>query len=271
MTVTSTWRHRLGTLLRARPGGAPTTVTVRAGVAAGLRLGTADASADYRDGTNELPVQQAVRDLLRPGHVFFDVGSNIGFFALLASREVGPSGEVHAFEPVPRIADAVRRNAALNEMTNVRVHTVAVADADGSADLVLAGHPGGATLSAQDVPPDATGVARVKVVTLDRLVGDGTVPLPDVVKIDVEGAEMQVLDGMAQLLRTRRPSLVCELDSADPHVLAEKIRVWRARMLTLDYEVQDLAASYEGSGWHVYHATARPSAPRSAPGQGSSA
>ncbi|MCW2715749.1 MAG: methyltransferase FkbM family [Frankiales bacterium] len=247
-------RRGAGVVRRTRPG----TVVVRGGVAAGLRMGTSDASADYRPGTNELPVQEALRGLLRPGAVFFDVGSNVGFFALLAAREVGVTGAVHAFEPVPRIAEAVRRNAALNGFDGLQVHTVAVSDTDGTAELMLAGHPGGATLSTADTPADLTERVTVRVVTLDGLVASGAVPPPDVVKIDVEGAEMQVLDGMTRLLTTQRPALVCELDAADPATLAVKVAGWKERMAALDYDVRDLASSYEGSGWHVYHATACP-------------
>lgn len=258
------WR-RLRSRSRPRP---PSVVTVRGGVAAGLRLGTAHASADYHRGTNELPVQEAVRDLLHPGAVFFDVGSNVGFFALLAAREVGRQGVVHAFEPVAWIAEALRSNAALNGFENVHVHAVAVADEEGEGQLLIAGHPGGATLSGADAPADLTGRATVPVVTLDRLVASGELPAPDVVKIDVEGFEPQVLDGMAEVLRVHRPALVCELDSSDPAILAGKIADWRQRMRQIGYDVADLAPSYEGSGWHVYHATARPSDAR-APGQGS--
>lgn len=240
-------------------------VTVAAGPGAGLRLGERWASADYSVGTNELPVQEAVRDLLRPGLTFFDVGSNVGFFALLAAREVGPAGSVHAFEPVPEIAAAISANAARNDL-DVTVHAVAVADRHGgTAELMLAGHPGGATISAADAPGDLTGRVQVPLVTLDRLVTDGTCPVPDVVKIDVEGVEMQVLDGMADLLAGARPALVCELDSADPAVLATKVDAWRTRMAAVGYEVTDLQDSYGGSGWHVYHAVARPVSDHASP------
>jgi FkbM family methyltransferase len=259
----------VGSLVRRFISGRrPDVETISSGIGAGLRIGRQYASADYRLGTNELPVQDALHELLHPGGVFFDVGSNVGFFALLGAREVGPQGSVHAFEPVPRIAEAIRRNAALNGFENVHVHEVAVSDREGTAELLLAQHPGGATLSPADAPEDIVGRTTVPVVALDQLVASGTVPVPDVVKIDVEGVEMEVLDGMAELLRTRRPALLCELDSAQPAVLTAKVATWRDRMRDVSYEVHDLAPSYEGSGWHVYHATARPVAgARSAPGQ----
>lgn len=254
-------RTIVGRLRRARKGVADDSViTVRAGVGAGLRFGARFASADYTNGGNEIPVQEAVRDLLHPGATFFDVGSNIGFFAVLAAREVGPIGTVHAFEAVPAIAEAIAANAGRNGLTNVVVHAVAVADRDDeTAELMLATHPGGATLSVADAPDDLSGHLEVPLVSLDRLVADGVCPPPDVVKIDVEGAEMQVLDGMSTLLAQYQPDLICELDSADADILASKVEQWRARMAAIDYAVQDLPDSYAGSGWNVYHATARSS------------
>ncbi len=258
MDVPSAVKGRLKRLRRAVP--VEQVVTISAGPAAGLRIGLRHASADYRSGTNELPVQEAVADLLEPGATFFDVGSNVGFFAVLAAREVGPAGAVHAFEPVPAIADDIAANAERNGLANVTVHAVAVSDTDGAtASLMLAAHPGGATLSEADAPDDLTGRIDVPVVTLDELVRTGTCPPPDVVKIDVEGVEMQVLAGMSEILAQHRPTLVCELDSPDPGVLATKVDLWRSTMATAGYEVSDLADSYEGSGWHVYHAVARPS------------
>lgn len=233
--------------------------TVTGGVAAGLRIGSRHASAAYGAGTNELPVQEALRDLLSPGDTFFDVGSNIGFFALIGARQVGPAGRVHAFEPVPEIAACARRNAERNDFDTITVHTLAVADVpSGHAELFLAVNPGGATLSTTDVPNDLSGRLPVPATTLDQLVTDGDCPVPDVVKIDVEGAEMRVLDGMARLLAGRRPAVVCELDAPDAGALTAKVEAWRTRMASVDYDVIELPDSYAGSGWHVYHAVARP-------------
>src|SRR5918994_1204228 len=81
-----------------------TTRTVLRGPAAGLRISTGNSSANYAEGTNELPVQHAVEELLRKGDTFFDIGANVGFFSLLAARRVGTHGKVVAFEVVPEIA-----------------------------------------------------------------------------------------------------------------------------------------------------------------------
>lgn len=230
--------------------------TVRTGPAAGLRLFPAGASADYASGDNELPVQQAIHDLLSPGGVFYDVGANIGFFALLAARKVGPTGAAYAFEAVGEHAAAIGRNAALNALENLTVVEAAVSDVDGTAELLLTAHPGGATLATGSTPPDLTGRRQVTTVRLDTLVDGGSIRPPSVVKIDVEGAEPAVLDGMAAILAAHRPALVCEFDGPDEATVAAAVETFQARLAGLSYAVAALAPSYAGSGWHVVHVVA---------------
>ncbi|MGW5363361.1 FkbM family methyltransferase [Actinopolymorpha pittospori] len=216
----------------------------------------AGASADYAAGDNELPVQQAVHDLLSPGDVFYDVGANIGFFALFAARKVGPAGAVYAFEAVPAHAASIKRNAALNGLDQLTVVEAGVCDVDGTGELLLAAHPGGASLAVGSTPPDLRGRLPVTTVRLDTLVTNGRIRPPSVVKIDVEGAELAVLDGMSDLLAAHLPALVCELDGSDETTVAAAVEAFRARLAGLSYTVTALAPSYEASGWHVVHLVA---------------
>ena len=86
-------------------------------------------------------VTKALRNLLKPGDVFVDVGANIGYFTLLASTLVGPSGNVISFEPNPNNCELLRRSLTQNNVANVRLHQNAVAESpqrilltDGGAD-----------------------------------------------------------------------------------------------------------------------------------------
>ncbi len=231
-------------------------VTVQSGPGAGLLLDLAGASADYGSGTNELPVQEAVVETLGVGDVFVDVGANVGYFSLLAARAVGADGQVVAIEAVSELAEAIRANALLNQLDNISVVEAAASDTVGEVELMLAEHPGGATISAADTPPDLVGRRRVRTVTIDGLVAAGDLPAPAMVKIDVEGAEFPVLDGMADLLARHRPAVLCEFDSSDPAVLDEKVAKFRELMAERGYEVRDLSPSYEGADWNVYHGLA---------------
>jgi FkbM family methyltransferase len=228
-------------------------MTVRDGVGRGLRMSLRNASADYVVGTNELPVQWAVRDHLHDGDVFLDVGANIGFFSMVAARIVGPTGHVYAFEPVPANARCIDGNARANRFENIDVLCVAVGALDGDAPLLLCEHPGGATLALSDEPFDATTTIDVHVVTLDRLVAEGTIRRPTFVKIDVEGFEREVLDGMAAILRHHRPSLLVELDAATSTDVAAKVTTISDCLRTLGYEPDELPRSYGEDGWQVRH------------------
>ena len=248
----------MGGWFRRRFGARPAEVTVKGGVGDGLVVGTSYSSADYADGTNELPVQEVVRDSLAPGGVFYDVGANVGFFALVAARLVGPDGAAYAFEPLPHVAAEARANAERNGLANVEVLEVAASDREGTASLVVTGHPGGATLSAADAGDDAVGSVEVRTVRLDDLVAAGAIRPPDVVKIDVEGVELEVVDGLRRTLAEHRPVLVCELDAATKDRVDEKVRAATKRLGELGYGVRVLPSSYEGSGWHVVHVVATP-------------
>nr|WP_281386461.1 FkbM family methyltransferase [Jiangella mangrovi] len=193
---------------------------------------------------------------MSPGDVFYDIGANIGFFALLAAREVGPDGAAYAFEAVAEIAAAAERNAALNDLRNVTVVTAAVSDTDGTAELLLTTHPGGATLAGGQTPPDLRGRRAVDTVRLDTLLAQDRVRPPKVVKIDVEGAEAAVLAGMAGILETHRPALICEFDGPDDATVATAVARFRGRLAGLAYSVRMLDPSYEGSGWQVRHVVA---------------
>lgn len=233
-------------------------VTVKGGVGDGLVMGTAYSSADYTDGTNELPVQEAVRDSLGPGRVFYDVGANVGFFGLIAARIVGGDGAVYAFEPLPHIAAETRANAERNGLGNLQVLEVAAGDREGTASLIVTRHPGGATLSRADVGDDAVGEVAVRTVRLDDLVVAGTIRPPDTVKIDVEGVEMEVIDGLRRTIAGHRPVIVCEFDAVTGDLADEKVHRAGEVLGQLGYALRLLPPSYEGSGWHVVHVVATP-------------
>ncbi len=230
---------------------------VHTGPAAGLRLSLGRASAGYDLGVSEMAVQEFLVGALRPAGVLYDVGANIGFFSLLGARLVGDQGRVIAFEPVPENADAVRRNAALNGFENVFVRDVAVGRACGAVDLVLTRHPGGATLASVGEPPDARGIVRVVAKSIDALMEREDFPAPSVVKIDVEGAEMEVLLGMERTARRVRPAIVCEVDAASREEAEAKARAVEDLLGSWGYAPARLPESYAGSGWSVLHVAAR--------------
>lgn len=226
---------------------------IRAGIGKGLRMDLRRASGWYARGVNEMPIQQALAAQLKPGHVFFDIGANVGFFSLLAARLVGPTGRAVAFEPVPANAAAIRRNAALNGFQHIDVVEAAVGDGAGEIELVLTRHPGGASII-QDLPsPDITGRTRVPLIRIDDLHTRGRIPTPSFVKIDVEGAEPAVLRGMEQVARRFKPGIICELDDATVEAVEGKVAGVAEMLRGWGYTVTRLDRAYATDGWPVRH------------------
>lgn len=148
----------------------------------------------YGTGRRAAEQMAFLRRLLRPGDVFWDVGAHHGYVSLMASSAVGRDGEVHAFEPGARNGRMLRRHLAWNRVRNATAHALALGSYVGEADF-----GDGGTSKTQAL---GSGDERVTVRTASSLVqGEhGSLERPDVMKIDVEGAEGEVLEGAADIL-----------------------------------------------------------------------
>ena len=163
---------------------------------------------------------QLMGRLLRPGMTFVDVGAHIGYYSLLAARAVGPAGRVVAFEPSPDNFALLAENVRLNGFSKiVRAENMALGAERGEANLHLATYNTGdhrlySTLPDDDDLFNAGGhrrSVRVPVIALDEYLSREGGTRVDVVKIDVQGAEMGALTGMRQTLaRSERVILFTE-------------------------------------------------------------
>jgi FkbM family methyltransferase len=148
---------------------------------------------------------RAFRDAVRPGMTALDVGANVGAYSLLLGQWVGPSGAVAAFEPAPDVHDGLRRHIHLNALDAIVTPVRAAVGAEaGTAHLVVAKTPGESRL-ATSADGDATTVA-VPVTTIDEFCAQAHLT-PDFIKIDVEGAELDVLRGARETIRRTRGRL----------------------------------------------------------------
>jgi FkbM family methyltransferase len=157
-----------------------------------------------------------VRRMLRPGDVAVDAGAHIGFFTIQMAVAVGRGGHVYAFEPLPVNAALLERSLAENRFEDrVTFRRAAVGAASGQATLTYAEetlNSGGAYLLPDHGRPLTGNVSRpVALVALDDLPLRRPVRL---IKMDVEGAEPQVLRGAARLLHEDRPTILSELHPA---------------------------------------------------------
>jgi FkbM family methyltransferase len=144
-------------------------------------------------GTYEADKQKLFTEYVKPGMVVYDIGANVGFYTLLASRLVGPSGHVYAFEPLGRNVSYLERHVNLNRLSNVTIIKAAVSDVNGLARF-RESHPAMGGLS-------AAGELEVETIQIDSQ----NFRIPDVMKIDVEGAEQSVLRGSIDTLRRHSP------------------------------------------------------------------
>jgi FkbM family methyltransferase len=166
----------------------------------------------YLRGEAEAPSQKILSDYLHLGMVFYDLGANIGLFSLLASRIVGPAGKVVSFEPDPEIAARLRRNIARNGFTNVKVVESGVWSVTRSVNFLPADASSPDRGTGRFVEEQDAATALVRCIALDDFVRNG--PAPHAIKCDVEGAEVEVLRGAENVLRTARPWILCEMHSA---------------------------------------------------------
>jgi len=179
-------------------------------------------------GSYEYKKQRVFADAINPGMIVYDVGAHVGFYTMLASCRVGSSGKVIAFEPLPRNINLLKRHLALNGCGNVSVAEWAVSDRPGLAwftanpERSFEGH-----LS-------AGGDFQVQAVTLDDLWSGGKLPIPDVIKIDVEGAEHDALLGARQLLKARHPLIFLATHSVEKHSQCCRL------LLNLGYELHSI-------------------------------
>jgi FkbM family methyltransferase len=154
-------------------------------------------------------------ELVRPGMVVWDIGANVGLFGFAAAFAAGPSGRVLAVEADGWLAELIGRSAreAPAAYARLEVLAAAVSDVPGTAELCIArrGRAGNhlRSVAGSTQTGGTREVIQVAAITLDGLLD--RFPAPQVVKIDIEGAEVLCLRGAARLLREIRPILLCEV------------------------------------------------------------
>lgn len=202
---------------------------VRSGPARGLWIEVYPRSGEFHlAGNAELTTQTVIAERLRPGDVFYDLGANIGLYSLMAARCVGDSGKVFSFEPDAVVAERLGRNVARNSFSQVTIVESGVWSVSGALEFTPASHASPDRGLGTFLPSDARAPSTpIRVTSLDDFVRNA--PLPDAIKCDVEGAEVEVLRGAEHLLKTHRPWILAEMHSESNE------RAWREFLARFGY------------------------------------
>ena len=190
-------------------------------------------------------------ELTRPATVVFDVGANVGIYTLLFGDRVGPAGRVVAFEPAPRNVEYLRKHLALNGTSNVEIVEAAVSNAVGRSSFDDTADSCAGRL-------ESTGALLVRTTTIDHFVQDSGLH-PSLIKIDVEGAEGDVLRGALKTLNQGRPTILLATHS---HAVK---RTCTDILVACGYDIQELENGGSVTESDELIAHARPRANRSDP------
>jgi FkbM family methyltransferase len=172
-------------------------------------------------GTWEPEVVKVIESVVTPGMTVLDIGGHVGYYTLLFAKLVGPTGKVVAFEPLPENFGALERNIELNALPQVRTVPQALFSKSGEMDISVP----------EDMPNSGDGsvvhhrgakTVRVQATTLDEFVNAASLR-PDFLKMDVEGAEHDVLLGAGETIAKSHPKMLIELHHFDGNVAANPV------------------------------------------------
>ena len=167
---------------------------------------------------HELPLLLLMRAVLRPGDTFVDVGANLGLVTLLAAKLVGPGGRVHAYEPNPEVFARLDRHVGASPFRNIVLHPVALGSREERLKLSVIGRNTGSGTLGRPLPHLVPHVARTYEVPVRPAIdasrdwAPAPTPARVLLKIDVEGAEREILASLIPFVRDVKPAIATEIN-----------------------------------------------------------
>lgn len=209
----------------------------------------------YWTGTWEQDVTSALAAEVTPGMVCYDIGSHRGFMAGVMAAS--GATEVICFEPNPQNAGTIEDLIALNPQMKLSLQTIAVGAADTTATFEVMPETSMGKLSSSSFQHGTDGQTRieVQVARLDTLIDNQVIAPPDLLKIDIEGAEQDALKGAVATIEKFRPTLLIEVHS---HDLLTSCRQWLAERNYRMHVVQQDLDTITAANFHVCHLVAKP-------------
>jgi FkbM family methyltransferase len=194
-------------------------------------------------GSYAIPLVETMKRFLRPGDVFFDVGANIGYLSAIAAGLVGPTGQVHCFEPVPEYFERVEKLAALNPEYAFRANFCAAGEQPGKCMIYVTREPGQSTLvPAYKKDPEIVSTLEVPVIRLDAYLQQHGIERVALIKIDAEGFELPILRGLQGFFEgtAHRPAILCEIAPGAYPLMGRKVSELASYMRGYGYRAHDL-------------------------------
>jgi len=208
---------------------------IKSGVGKGLLFNAAGCNPGFLFGTSAPLEQQTLVKFLKRGDVFYDLGANAGFYCVIGARQVGETGRVFGFEPTPMLVSRIQQNAILNGFTNVEVVPMAVGATNGMIQFGVLGD-----LSVENsinAAKHAENTMNVPCITIDAFASEHRPP--NLLMMDIEGAELDALKGGMETIRRYLPTMMIEV-----HWLGEAFKDFYSENLKpLGY----VATTYDGA------------------------
>jgi FkbM family methyltransferase len=184
---------------------------------------------------------------INPGDVVYDIGASLGTHTVYWAQKVGPAGRVVAFEPEPRSYEWLKRNIALNELGNVLAYNIALGKEKGQGAL----HGYGAMYGTFNLHGAGRRASSdvIEIVRGDDFIQQENIPRPAVAKIDVEGFEFDVLQGLQANLSQKACRFLClELH---PHLWPKEVKVQDLERLvrSCGFRIEEFSSREETSHW----------------------
>ncbi len=190
----------------------------------------------YYQGMSEPETMAMWQRFLKPSAVVFDVGAHIGEYAIVAARQIGSQGRVYAFEPQPDLAKVIEQNRNFLNLENIFVNNLALGDTVGEISFTV---PKEKTMASLAITDNDQQTYIVQMTTLDAFCAENDLTHVDLIKMDIEGAELMALKGASQLLRNPNgPVLIFEYS---PRTYGR-----------FGYDLRDVQEFLEQLQYHVY-------------------
>jgi len=163
-------------------------------------------------GIDEPWIAQLCKSQLRQNSVVYDIGAHIGYTTVLFAHYLNGTGAVHAFEILPSTAELLQNTVEANQFQNVVIHAVGLGAEEAIQQLTIGST---AMTSIRAAKREGQRTECCKVVMLDTYRRERGLPRPDLMKVDIEGAEIQFLQGSLELIDECQPTMIIEFHSKD--------------------------------------------------------